>query len=100
MEYCESWFAEPYMGLNYMRVDGIDYRTNFNTRVSASAADYFGGSIGVSGGKADGTVFNAYGCFSLMHDWDGKSPITMADETFADDISSLRYELEPGITAA
>lgn len=100
----ESWFVEPYMGLNYMRVDGIDYRTNFNTRVSASAADYLGGSIGVSGGKefvlADGTVFDAYGRFSLMHDWDGKSPVTVADEIFAEDTSSLRYELGVGIAAA
>lgn len=100
----ESWFVEPYMGLNYMRVDGIDYRTNFNTRVSASAADYLGGSIGVSGGKefvlADGTVFDAYGRFSLMHDWDGKSPVTVADEIFAEDTSSLRYELGAGIAAA
>ena len=92
------------MGLNYMRVDGIDYRTNFNTRVSASAADYLGGSIGVSGGKefvlADGTVFDAYGRFSLMHDWDGKSPVTVADEIFAEDTSSLRYELGAGIAAA
>lgn len=49
---------------------------------------------------ADGTVFDAYGRFSLMYDWDGKSPVTVADEIFDEDTSSLRYELGAGIAAA
>lgn len=79
-----SWFVEPYVGLSYMRVDGIDYRTNFNTRVSASATDYFSGNVGLSGGREfvldNGAVLDAYGRVNLLHDWDGKSPVTVADE--------------------
>lgn len=99
-----SWFVEPYVGLSYMRVDGIDYRTNFNTRVSASATDYFSGNVGLSGGREfvldNGAVLDAYGRVNLLHDWDGKSPVTVADEVFTEDTSSLRYELGAGIAAA
>ena len=100
----EDWFVEPYAGISYMRIDGISYRTNFNTLVEASAADYLGGTVGISGGRSfdlpSGKTLDIYGRAAVLHDWDGKSPVTVADEIFAEDTSSVRYELGGGLSAS
>ena len=100
----EDWFIEPYAGISYMRIDGISYRTNFNTLVEASAADYLGGTVGISGGRSfdlpSGKTLDIYGRAAVLHDWDGKSPVTVADEIFAEDTSSVRYELGGGLSAS
>ena len=96
-----QWFLEPVGGLRYMRIEGISYRTNFNTLVSADDADFLSGSLGLSGGKSfavsEKTLLDVYGRFNLIHDWDGKNVVQVADYRFTEDASSLRYELGAGL---
>ncbi len=96
-----QWFLEPVVGLRYMRIEGISYRTNFNTLVSADDADFLSGSLGLSGGKSfavsEKTLLDVYGRFNLIHDWDGKNVVQVADYRFSEDASSLRYELGAGM---
>ncbi len=99
-----QWFLEPSVGLNYMHIDGISYRTNFNTLVETSGADYFSSRADLVGGKTflrDGDGFiDAYGRLALIHDIDSKSEVRIADYTFTEDMSSLRYEVGAGISAS
>ena len=99
-----AWFLEPYVGLNYMRVDSISYRTNFNTLVKADAADYMGGTAGISAGRGitlpNGGNMDIYGRAAVVYDWDGKSPLVVAEEIFMEDTSSVRYELGAGFSAS
>ena len=99
-----AWFLEPYVGLNYMRVDSISYRTNFNTLVKADAADYMGGTAGISAGQGitlpNGGNMDIYGRAAVVYDWDGKSPLVVAEEIFMEDTSSVRYELGAGFSAS
>ena len=99
-----AWFLEPYVGLNYMRVDSISYRTNFNTLVKADAADYIGGTAGISAGRGitlpNGGNMDIYGRAAVVYDWDGKSPLVVAEEIFMEDTSSVRYELGAGFSAS
>ena len=99
-----AWFLEPYVGLNYMRVDSISYRTNFNTLVKADAADYMGGTAGISAGRGitlpNGGNMDIYGRAAVVYDWDGKSPLVVAEEIFMEDTSSVRYELGVGFSAS
>ena len=102
-EFGGSWFLEPAAGINYIHVDGVDYRTNFNTKVSAADTDYITGNIGLSGGRElileNQTVLDLYGRIGLVHDWDGKSTIDVANYRFKEDISSTRYEFGLGLNA-
>ena len=99
-----AWFLEPYVGLNYMRVDSISYRTNFNTLVKADAADYMGGTAGITAGRGitlpNGGNMDIYGRAAVVYDWDGKSPLVVAEEIFMEDTSSVRYELGAGFSAS
>ncbi len=103
-DFAGKWFVEPSAGFSYMHIDGISYRTNFNTLVQASDAGFFSGNVGFSGGRAfnfdNGASLDAYGRFGLIYDWDGKSRVQVADYTFEEDISSLRYELGAGVNVS
>ena len=100
-EFGEQWYVSPIAGLRYMRIEGVNYHTNFNTPVSANASDFLSGSIGLSAGKRitlqSASILDAYGRFNLIHDWDGKSNVTVADYTFTEDVSTMRYELGAGL---
>ena len=43
------------------------------------------------------TLLDVYGRFNLIHDWDGKNVVQVADYRFSEDASSLRYELGAGM---
>ena len=100
-EFGKQWYVSPIAGLRYMRIEGVNYHTNFNTPVSANASDFLSGSIGLSAGKRitlqSASILDAYGRFNLIHDWDGKSNVTVADYTFTEDVSTMRYELGAGL---
>ena len=102
-EFGKNWFLEPAVGINYIHVEGVDYRTNFNTKVSAADTDYITGSIGLSGGRGftlqNKATLDMYGRMALLHDWDGKSTIDVANYRFKEDISSTRYEFGLGLNA-
>ena len=98
-----NWFLEPTAGLSYMHVEGLEYRTNYNTYVKASGAGFLSGSAGLYGGKEiifdNGMILNAYGRTNLIYDWDGKSKVQVSDYVFEEDIASLRYEFGAGVNA-
>ena len=98
------WFVEPSVGLNYMHIDAVRYRTNFNTLIEASDAGYLSTRADLIAGKSfvwgDNRFLDAYGRFALIHDIDGKSKVRVADYGFAEDLSSLRYELGAGVSTA
>ena len=100
-DFGEQWYVSPIAGLRYMRIEGVNYHTNFNTPVRANASDFLSGSIGLSAGKRitlqSASILDAYGRFNLIHDWDGKSNVTVADYTFTEDVSTMRYELGAGL---
>ena len=103
VDFAKDWFVEPNIGFNYIYVEGVDYRTNFNTLVTADDMDYMNAQIGTNIGKAitvaEDTKLNIFGSFNLIHDWDGKSTVQVANYTFNEDISSVRYELGIGMEA-
>ena len=98
----QNWFIEPNAGIRYMLIDNISYRTNYNTRVTASASDYFSVSAGITGGKEfqleNQGILDIYGRFNLIHDRDGKSVLQVADYSFTEDMSALQYELGGGVS--
>lgn len=98
------WFVEPSVGLNYMHIDAVRYRTNFNTLIETSDAGYLSTRADLIAGKSfvwgDNRFLDAYGRFALIHDIDGKSKVRVADYGFAEDLSSLRYELGAGVSTA
>lgn len=99
-----KWFIEPLVGVNYMHLDSIRYRTNFNTLVEASDSGYFSAHADLVVGKSfnwgKNNFLDTYGRFALIHDIDGKSKVQIADYTFNEDISSLRYELGAGVSTS
>lgn len=103
-DFAAGWFLEPSLGINYMHVNKVNYRTNYNTLIDASGADYLSGRTGFAAGKefvlAAGTILDAYGRFNLIHDWDGKSTVQVADYRFREDVSDTRYELGIGLNAS
>ena len=103
VDFAKDWFVEPNIGFNYIYVEGVDYRTNFNTLVTADDMDYMNAQIGTNIGKAitvaEDTKLNIFGSFNLIHDWDGKSTVQVANYTFNENISSVRYELGIGMEA-
>ena len=98
----QNWFIEPNAGIRYMLIDNISYRTNYNTRVTASASDYFSVSAGITGGKEfqleNQGILDIYGRFNLIHDRDGKSVLQVADYSFTEDMSALQYDLGGGVS--
>ena len=103
LKFEESWFIEPSAGINYMRIKGISYRTNFNTLVEADDENYLSLRADLVAGKTftfdSGNYLDIYGRFAIIHDMDGKNTITVADYAFSEDISSVRYQIGAGINA-
>ena len=99
-----QWFIEPSVGLNYMHIDAVHYRTNFNTLIETSDAGYLSSRFDLSAGRSfawgNGNFLDAYGRFALIHDLDGKSRVRVADYEFTEDLSSLRYELGAGVSTS
>lgn len=46
-DFAEGWFIEPSVGADYMMINGLRYRTSFNTLINASDADYLSTEAGL-----------------------------------------------------
>ena len=88
---------------------GVDgkYRTNswqlsasLGKRINFDGRWFVEPSAGKSFVWGDNRFLDAYGRFALIHDIDGKSKVRVADYGFAEDLSSLRYELGAGVSTA
>ena len=100
-EFDNDWYLEPHVGVGYMWVNGVRYRTNFNTLIEGSSQDNVKGSVGVNGGKvyqlSEKAKMEVFGKFSLIHDWKSESKVWVADYLMDEDMSSLHYKLGAGV---
>ena len=100
-EFDNDWYLEPHVGVGYMWVNGVRYRTNFNTLIEGSSQDNVKGSVGVNGGKvyqlSEKAKMEVFGKFSLIHDWKSESKVWVADYLMEEDMSSLHYKLGAGV---
>lgn len=103
-DFAESWFIEPSVGADYMMINGLRYRTSFNTLINASDADYLSTEAGVAAGRGfkldNDALIEAYGRFNLVYDWDGKIAVKVADYKITEKLSSVHYEFGLGLNAA
>ena len=97
----KDWYVEPHVGLEYMWIKGVSYRTNFNTLITGSDQDNLKGSIGVTGGKkysfSETAEAEVFGKFSLIHDWKSESKVQVADYLMKEDMSATHYKLGAGV---
>ena len=97
----KDWYVEPHVGLEYMWIKGVSYRTNFNTLITGSDQDNLKGSIGVTGGKkysfSETAEAEVFGKFSLIHDWKSESKVQVADYLMKEDMSATQYKLGAGV---
>ena len=104
LDLADNWFVEPFAGMHYMRINSIQYQSNFNTLIDAPDTDYLSSSIGITGGKNfsfdNGLSLAAYSQAKLSYDWDAKTSITIADYTIDEDMASLHYEFGAGVNAS
>lgn len=95
-----GWFAEPAVEVNYMHIDGADYRTNFDTPVEAAGLDYAGIGAGVVLGKNwdfdDDGEMSVYGKLGLKHDWSGQAEVEVAGYGFKEKMDATRFEIGGG----
>ena len=100
-EFDNDWYLEPHVGVGYMWVNGVRYRTNFNTLIEGSSQDNVKGSVGINGGKvyqlSEKAKMEVFGKFSLIHDWKSESKVWVADYLMEEDMSSLHYKLGAGV---
>ena len=100
----DNWFVEPFAGMHYMRINSIQYQSNFNTLIDAPDTDYLSSSIGITGGKNfsfdNGLSLATYSQAKLSYDWDAKTSVTIADYTIDEDMASLHYEFGAGVNAS
>ena len=97
----KDWYVEPHVGLEYIWIKGVSYRTNFNTLITGSDQDNLKGSIGVTGGKkysfSETAEAEVFGKFSLIHDWKSESKVQVADYLMKEDMSATHYKLGAGV---
>ena len=97
----KDWYIEPHVGLEYMWIKGVSYRTNFNTLITVSDQDNIKGSIGVTRGKkysfSETAEAEVFGKFSLIHDWKSESKVQVADYLMKEDMSATHYKLGAGV---
>ena len=95
----DDYFLEPQIQVAYMDLGNISYRTNFNTLVKGSNFNVLNSRIGLRGGKRISQNFEAFIQADLLHDFDHKSTIDIADLTIQEDIASTRWRLGGGFSA-
>lgn len=98
-DFSNGYFIEPQVQVSYMDLGDISYRTNFNTLVRGRDFDVLSGRIGLRGGKRFSEKFEAFVQADLIHDFDHKSTVDIANLTLQEDIASTRWRLGGGFTA-
>ena len=102
-DFSNTWFIEPFVGLNYMYIDGVSYRTNFDTLIQADNSDYLSNTLGITIGRSfifDDLYLDAYAQADISYDWDAKNSIQIADYSTIEDMASLHYEFTAGINTS
>lgn len=99
IDFARGYFIEPQIQLSYMDLGDISYRTNFNTLVKGSQFNVLTGRIGLMAGKRFTPQFEGFIRTDLIHDFDNKSTVDVADFTFKEDISSTRWRIGAGFAA-
>ena len=103
-DFDNMWFVEPYAAMNYMYINGVRYKTNYETPIDASSADYLSNTLGLTLGKSfelgNQSLLTAYTQANLVYDWDAKNSISVADYQLTEDMASLHYALSLGVNAS
>ena len=103
-DFDNMWFLEPYAAMNYMYINGVRYKTNYDTLIDADSADYLSNTLGLTFGKSfelgNQTLLSAYSQANLVYDWDAKNSISVADYQLTEDMASLHYALSLGVNAS
>lgn len=103
-DFGDMWFLEPYAAMNYMYINGVRYKTNYDTIIDADSADYLSNTLGLTFGKSfelgNQTLLSAYSQANLVYDWDAKNSISVADYQLTEDMASLHYALSLGVNAS
>ena len=103
-DFSDQWFLTPYAAMNYMYINGVSYKTNYDTPIRAESAGYLSNTLGLTLGKSfnwgDQIVLDAYSQANLIYDWDAKNSVWIVDHLMEEDMASLHYELSLGINAS
>lgn len=95
----DRYFIEPQFQLKYITTDNVTYRTSQNTLVKGKDSDSALGRIGFLLGKKFSEDSEVFINNSLMHEFDGKSKISVADFTFNEELSGTFYQIGIGINS-
>ena len=92
-DFGDMWFLEPYAAMNYMYINGVRYKTNYDTLIDADSADYLSNTLGLTFGKSfelgNQSLLTAYTQANLVYDWDAKNSISVADYQLTEDMAFL-----------
>ncbi len=96
-------FLEPQAQIQYMDLGDISYRTNFNTLVKGYDFNATLGRLGIMGGK-EFTIkdipIEVFLKISLLHDFDHKSKVSVADYIFTENNADTTWQFGAGFNAA
>lgn len=93
-----SYFIEPQLQMKYMRTGNVSYRTSQNTLVKGKDANSTLSRIGFLLGKRLENT-EVYLNNSLLHEFDGKSKIFVADYMFNEELSGTFYQIGLGVNS-
>lgn len=92
------YFIEPQLQMKYIRTSNVSYRTSQNTLVMGKDANSTLGRVGfLLGKKLENT--EVFLNNSILHEFDGKSKIFVADYMFNEELSGTFYQIGLGINS-
>lgn len=87
----EGWYWEPQLQLSWMLMSGDDYTTNSGIDVNISSSDSIQARGGVLFGKSfqtsAGSMLDLFAKISIVHEFDGKTDLTMSGAKYTSDLS-------------
>ncbi|NLY08812.1 MAG: autotransporter outer membrane beta-barrel domain-containing protein, partial [Tissierellia bacterium] len=88
----KGWYLEPQAQFSWMRINGESYTTNTGLQVDIDNLDSVRGRFGLIGGRSvilkDNSKLDFYGSLSLVHEFEGKTDVSIDDDKFsASDLS-------------
>jgi outer membrane autotransporter protein len=87
----EGWYWEPQLQLSWMLMSGDDYTTNSGIDVNISSSNSIQARGGVLFGKSfetsAGSMLDLFAKISIVHEFDGKTDLTMSGAKYTSDLS-------------
>ncbi len=87
----EGWYWEPQLQLSWMLMSGDDYTTNSGIDVNISSSASIQARGGVLFGKSfetsAGSMLDLFAKISIVHEFDGKTDLTMSGAKYTSDLS-------------